>query len=87
MSEPAVSNPGMQLDLASLSPRELEVLDMAALGLTNVQIGRRLHVSVHAVKFQLAAVYRKLGVGNRTEAAVMYLRSTGPVRPARDLSL
>jgi DNA-binding NarL/FixJ family response regulator len=80
-------SPGAQPELAALSPRELEVLDMAALGLTNVQIGRRLHVSVHAVKFHLAAVYRKLGVANRTEAAVVYLRSTGPVRPARELGL
>ena len=62
---------------------------MAALGLTNVQIGNRLHVSVHAVKFHLAAVYKKLGVANRTEAAVVYLRSTanGPIRPARELGL
>jgi DNA-binding CsgD family transcriptional regulator len=87
VSEAALSQPDPTTDLATLSPRELEVLDMAALGLTNMQIGRRLHVSVHAVKFHLGAVYRKLGVGNRTEAAVVYLRSTGPVLPARDLSL
>ncbi len=62
---------------------------MAALGLTNVQIGNRLHVSVHAVKFHLAAVYKKLGVANRTEAAVVYLRAnvTAPVQPARELGL
>ena len=62
---------------------------MAALGLTNVQIGNRLHVSVHAVKFHLAAVYKKLGVANRTEAAVVYLRAsaTAPALPARELGL
>jgi DNA-binding CsgD family transcriptional regulator len=32
-------------------------------------------VTIHAVKFHLAAIYRKLGVANRTEAAVLYLRS------------
>jgi DNA-binding NarL/FixJ family response regulator len=69
-----------------LSPRELEVLEMASLGLTNSQIGRRLHVSVHAVKFHLAAVYRKLGVANRTEAAVLYLRS-GSLQAAGDLTV
>jgi DNA-binding NarL/FixJ family response regulator len=57
----------------ALSPRETEVLEMAALGLTNRQVAARLHVTVHAVKFHLAAVYRKLGVANRTEAAVLYL--------------
>jgi DNA-binding CsgD family transcriptional regulator len=58
-----------------LSAREVEVLEMASLGLTNLQIAGRLHVSIHAVKFHLAAIYRKLGVANRTEAAVLFLRS------------
>jgi DNA-binding CsgD family transcriptional regulator len=57
-----------------LSPREREILGMASLGLTNAEIARRLEVTVHAVKFHLASVYRKLGVTNRTEAAVVYLR-------------
>lgn len=61
--------------LPDLSPREREVLEMTALGLTNGEIAQRLAVSVHAVKFHLAAIYRKLGVGNRTEAAVTLLRS------------
>jgi DNA-binding NarL/FixJ family response regulator len=68
-----------------LSPRELEVLEMASLGLTNSEIGRRLHVSVHAVKFHLAAIYRKLGVANRTEAAVAYFRSTSAPPPTGDV--
>jgi DNA-binding CsgD family transcriptional regulator len=42
---------------------------MVARGLTNAQIAEILGVTVHAVKFHLAAVYRKLGVTNRTEAA------------------
>jgi DNA-binding NarL/FixJ family response regulator len=57
-----------------LSPRELEVVSMAAEGLTNAQMATRLHLSVHAIKFHLAAVYRKLGVRNRTEAVVVYLQ-------------
>jgi DNA-binding CsgD family transcriptional regulator len=63
-------------DLASvLSPRETEVLDLASLGLTNQQIALRLRVTIHAVKFHLAAIYRKLGVSNRTTAVGLYLRS------------
>jgi LuxR family transcriptional regulator, maltose regulon positive regulatory protein len=58
-----------------LSRRELEVLEMAALGLTNMEIAGRLSVTIHAVKFHLAAVYRKLGVSNRTEAVVAFLRA------------
>jgi DNA-binding CsgD family transcriptional regulator len=59
-----------------LSPRELEVLGLASTGLTNGDIATRLSLSVHAVKFHLAAVYRKLAVTNRTEAAAVYIRST-----------
>ena len=58
-----------------LSPRESEVLRMASQGLTNAEIAARMEVTVHAVKFHLASIYRKLGVANRTEAAVMFLRS------------
>jgi DNA-binding CsgD family transcriptional regulator len=75
MLEPVFETPDPH---AVLSPRELEVLEMAALGLTNWQIAARLHVSVHAVKFHLAGVYRKLEVTNRTEAAVLFLRAGRP---------
>jgi DNA-binding NarL/FixJ family response regulator len=57
-----------------LSPREEQVLRMTSLGLTNGQIAEHLQISVHAVKFHLASTYRKLGVRNRTEAAVAYLQ-------------
>ena len=64
-----------QAGLLALTPRELEVLEMISLGLTNAEAARRLSVSVHAIKFHLAAIYSRLGVNNRTEAAVTYLRS------------
>ena len=60
----------------ALSRREIDVLQLAAEGLTNTEVATRLGVTVHAVKFHLAAVYRKLGAGNRTEAAVVYVQST-----------
>jgi DNA-binding CsgD family transcriptional regulator len=72
MLEP--SSTGAESAGGALSPREREVLAMASLGLTNAQIAGRLEVTVHAVKFHLASVYRKLRVTNRTEAAVVYLR-------------
>jgi DNA-binding CsgD family transcriptional regulator len=56
-----------------LTLREAEVMEMATFGLTNAQIADRLTVSIHAIKFHLASVYRKLDVSNRTEAAVAYL--------------
>lgn len=53
------------------------MLKLASRGLTNSEVAAGLNVSVHAVKFHLAAVYRKLGVANRTEAATAYVRASG----------
>jgi DNA-binding CsgD family transcriptional regulator len=57
---------------ARLSKREIEVLELASQGMTNPQIARRLGLSVHAIKFHLGSIYRKIGASNRTEAAVAY---------------
>lgn len=62
-----------------LSPREVEVLQCASLGLTNAEIAQRLDVTVHAVKFHLGAIYRKLAVSNRTKAVGLYLRTTASI--------
>jgi DNA-binding CsgD family transcriptional regulator len=59
--------------LHRLTARELQVLSMTARGHTNQQIAEALAVTIHAVKFHLATIYRKLGVANRTEAAFLYL--------------
>ena len=64
--------------LAALSGRELEVLRLASNGSTNIEIGERLSLSVHAIKFHLASIYRKLGVANRTEAAVVFVAASSP---------
>lgn len=58
----------------ALTTRETEVVELAVLGLTNAEIGGRLGITTYAVKFHLASIYRKLGVANRTEAAVAYLK-------------
>lgn len=71
--------------LRRLSPREQQVLEETALGLTNEQVAARLDVTVHAVKFHLAAIYRKLNVTNRTEAAAVYLRAAAAGSGARGM--
>jgi len=53
----------------ALTTRELEVLRLVAAGSTNGEIARRLWVTEQTVKFHLSNVYRKLDVGNRTEAS------------------
>jgi DNA-binding NarL/FixJ family response regulator len=52
-----------------LSARELEILLLAARGLSNGRIASSLHISEATVKRHLANVYEKMGVGSRGEAA------------------
>jgi DNA-binding NarL/FixJ family response regulator len=56
-------------DDCPLTTRELEILRLAAQGLTNGRIARELWVTEQTVKFHLSNTYRKLGVANRTEAS------------------
>ena len=56
---PAVESP---------TPRELEVLAQVAKGLSNVDIGRELHISEATVKTHLVRIFEKLGVSDRTAA-------------------
>ncbi len=55
----------------SLTPRELEVLAMAADGHDNRAIATGLFISERTVKFHLQNAYRKLGARNRTEASAI----------------
>ena len=57
---------------------------MTSEGMTNSEIAVRMQVTVHAVKFHLASIYRKLGVANRTEAAVAFLRRNGSAEDSAD---
>ncbi|QIM19170.1 AAA family ATPase [Leucobacter coleopterorum] len=52
-----------------LTPREQQVLDFVAEGLSNRQIGERLYISAKTVSVHVSAVLRKLGVSTRTQAA------------------
>ena len=52
-----------------LSAREREVLELIGNGATNREIAARLFLSPHTVKDHTSALYRKLGVRNRAEAA------------------
>lgn len=58
----------------ALTPREREVLEMLAEGLSNKEIAWRMNISEHTVKFHLASVFAKLDVSTRTEAVMQALR-------------
>ena len=67
---PKPEEPSGQLLDQSLTDRELEVLPLLASGLTNREIARRLVISPGTVKHHVRHIASKLGVSDRTQAAV-----------------
>ncbi len=57
-----------------LSEREREVLGLLAHGLSNADIAARLYLSEGTVRNYVSAIFSKLGVTDRTQAAVLALR-------------
>ena len=60
--------------LDALTPREREVLEMLAEGLSNKEIAWRMKISEHTVKFHIASIFSKLGASTRTEAVMHGIR-------------
>lgn len=60
---------------APVSPREQEVLELLAEGLSNKEIGASLGISEHTARFHVNALLARLGARSRTEAVVLALRS------------
>jgi DNA-binding NarL/FixJ family response regulator len=58
----------------TLTPREREVLELLAEGLSNKGIGARLGISDQTVKFHVASIAGKLGAANRTDAVRLAVR-------------
>ena len=69
----AGSSAAAQVD--QLSERERAVLVLIADGLSNTDIGHRIHVSVGTVKDHVSAILTKLGVGSRVQAALVAQRA------------
>jgi DNA-binding NarL/FixJ family response regulator len=57
-----------------LTPREIEVLELLAEGLSNKAIATELGVSDQTVKFHVASISGKLGAANRTDAVRLGVR-------------
>ncbi len=58
----------------TLSPRETEILELLALGLSNADIALRLFLSEGTIRNYMSALFSKLGVSDRTQAVVVALR-------------
>lgn len=62
-----------QLKGQPLTPREAEVAELIANGLSNKLIAAQLNISEHTAKFHVEHVTYKLGAENRTQAAVRFV--------------
>jgi DNA-binding NarL/FixJ family response regulator len=72
--ELAVYGAEAQPIFAPLSPREVEILDNIAQGMTNKQVAYALHISEQTVKNHMSSILRKLSVNDRTQAVVYAMR-------------
>jgi len=70
---PVSLSPGASASTA-LTPREVEILEMMAEGLSNRRIATRLAISRYTVKFHVASILAKLGAASRTEAVTLGVR-------------
>jgi DNA-binding NarL/FixJ family response regulator len=68
---------------APLSPREVEILDNIAQGMTNKQVAYALSISEQTVKNHMSSILRKLAVNDRTQAVVYAMRQ-GWIRMPED---
>jgi DNA-binding NarL/FixJ family response regulator len=69
LSRPSPAN--IQQEALKLTPRQNEVLDLLARGMSNKEIARELNIAEGTSKIHTAALLRALGARNRTEAAFM----------------
>jgi DNA-binding NarL/FixJ family response regulator len=69
--------------LASLSPQERRILELIGEGLTNRQIGERMFLAEKTVKNYVSALFAKLGMERRTQAAAFAVRAFGEQHDSR----
>ena len=81
--ELAVYGQEAQPIFAPLSPREVEILDNIAQGMTNKQVAYALTISEQTVKNHMSSILRKLSVNDRTQAVVYAMRQ-GWIRMPED---
>jgi DNA-binding CsgD family transcriptional regulator len=64
------------INISRLTPRELEIAELVAQGLTNAEIGEKLWISEHTVKQALKRIFRKLEVSSRASMVTQLFSNT-----------
>ncbi|MEO7144003.1 MAG: response regulator transcription factor [Bryobacteraceae bacterium] len=70
----AIPSGASEAEVETLTPREIETLEMLAEGLSNKQIAARLSISEHTAKFHVNSILGKLQAGTRTMAVMRGIR-------------
>ncbi|MBI3961241.1 MAG: response regulator transcription factor [Deinococcus sp.] len=71
---PVPESPPVERQVDDLTPREVEILRLAATGANSKQMGRDLGISARTVQAHLYNIFSKLGVASRTEAVLCGLK-------------
>jgi len=79
----AASRPAVHSDLSELTPRELEVLQLLAHGLSNAELAAQLTLSEATIKTHVGRILTKLRLRDRVQAVVLAYE-TGLVGPGHD---
>lgn len=66
---------GQKVTMARVTDKERETLALVVEGLTNPQIAEKRGLSSETVKSELKRIFRKIGVENRVQAAVLAVRA------------
>lgn len=66
-----IARPAPPKELGELTEREREILRLIAVGLSNAEIGRELHISETTVKTHVTHILQKLGLRDRVQAVVL----------------
>jgi two-component system, NarL family, response regulator LiaR len=67
--------PAAEAESDQLTARELDIIKLAAKGLTNKDIADKLHLSYRTVEGHMRGIFNKLGIGSRTEAVLYGLKN------------
>ena len=85
LSDISTGDPSSQLTVRKLTPRERRVLELLARGLSNKEIAQEMRYSVGTIKNVVAHVFDKLGVPDRTQAAILAAKA-GMVSDAHEMA-